>query len=258
MNAVIQQIEEYWDRRPCNVRHGEALIGSFEWSQQVSERKYRVEPHIRRFASFPRWHGKDVLEIGCGIGTDTLEFLAAGAHVDAVDLSNESLDLARARTQMEGYGSEVVRFFHANAETYLPGGSNWYDLVYSFGVLHHTPEPGAVLVNARKRLKMDGELRLMLYATWSLKFLLREQPEAQAGCPVVRTYSAEEAALLLSRSGFIVERITKTHIFPWRVADYVEHRYVKRLPYRYISDRAFHWLEGQLGHHLLIVARRAF
>jgi SAM-dependent methyltransferase len=260
-SVSVEDVRRYWDNRPCNVRHGTARVGTLEWSRQVTARKYLVEPHIPAFADFPRWRGKRVLEIGCGIGTDTLEFVKNGARVVAVDLSEESLHLASDRFEVEGllwkktYGMErPVTFYCLDAEAYLPIKS--FDLAYSFGVLHHTPNPERALANIFRSLKPGGELRIMLYARFSLKFMFGEQPEAQAGCPLARTYTAASAAKLVRRAGFAVDNIWKDHIFPWRVKDYVHHRYVKRLPYRWLPAAWFAALEKKLGHHLLVVARR--
>src|ERR1700733_6559259 len=91
----IDAVREFWNGRPCNIRHSPKPVGTREYSDEVEARKYRVEPHIVGFADFPHWKGKRVLEIGCGIGTATIGFLREGATVTAVDLSNESLNLAR-------------------------------------------------------------------------------------------------------------------------------------------------------------------
>lgn len=247
----MNEITEYWDRQPCNVGHGTAPVGSLEWSQQVTQRKYFVEPHIPQFAWFPHWRGKEVLEIGCGIGTDTIEFAAAGARVFAVDISESSAMLARGRVSLTPFG-ESVCIGSYNAEDHLPSWT--FDLIYSFGVLHHTPHPKKVLQLARKRIAPTGELRIMLYAKYSLKHFLGTQPEAQAGCPLVKWYSGIEVRRLLDSCGFRVVSIQKTHIFPWRVKDYVEHRYVKAWPWRWMPQWMFHGLERLMGHHLLIVA----
>jgi SAM-dependent methyltransferase len=254
---MIAQVEAYWNRRPCNVKHSAAPIGSLEWSRQVTTRKYFIEPHIKDFAQFEQWRGKKVLEIGCGIGTDTLSFLRAGADVDVVELSGESLELAKRRVRMEFPGQRMpVSWFHVDAEQMLPRWPGGYDLIYSFGVLHHTPNPAAVLKLARARLAKNGELRIMLYASGSIKYLTQQQPEAQSDCPIAIYYSIPQARKFIESCGFKIKSIQKDHIFPWDVREYVHYRYVKHWPYRIMSDRLFRWLESKLGHHLLVVAEK--
>src|ERR1700740_1955239 len=97
---TVDQVRSYWDRRPCNVRHSPKPLGTREYFDEVEARKYFVEPHILRFAEFERWRGKKVLEIGCGIGTDTISFARHGARVTAVDLTEKSLDVARQRARI--------------------------------------------------------------------------------------------------------------------------------------------------------------
>ena len=70
----IERVQDYWNERPCNIRHSSSPVGSQQYFDEVEARKYFVEPHIPGFAQFERWQGKRVLEIGCGIGTDTINF----------------------------------------------------------------------------------------------------------------------------------------------------------------------------------------
>ena len=150
--------------------------------------------------------GEKVLEVGCGIGTDAVNFARAGARYTGVELSEKSLEIARQR--FEVYGLKGT-FYPGNAEdlqNVVPAGS--YDLVYSFGVLHHTPRPEKAIQAIKSCMTDRSEFRLMMYASLSWKSFMIEagldQPEAQSGCPVARTYSHDELRALLcdsSRSG---------------------------------------------------------
>ena len=113
--ASVEKIKDFWDRRPCNVRHSPRPLGTRQYFDEVEARKYFVEPHIPRFAQFECWRGKKVLEIGCGIGTDTINFARNGASVTAVDLSEKSLEIARQRAEVFGL-KDRIRFYSGNAE----------------------------------------------------------------------------------------------------------------------------------------------
>lgn len=266
----VADVERYWDARPCNVRHSSQPIGSPEYFHEVEVRKYRVEPHIPPFADFSQWRAKRVLEVGCGIGTDTMNFARAGATITAVDLSAESLRIARRRAQILGL-SERIRFVHANAEeltSLIPGER--YDLVYSFGVVHHTPHPGRALAQMRELTAPGGTLRLMVYhrrswkvlsivarqgaRIWKTDELVAMHSEAQTGCPVTYTYTRRQARDLVETSGFRVRRLWVDHIFPYRTADYVEYRYVKTPLFRWMPVSLFRALERRAGWHLMIDA----
>src|ERR1700734_3869533 len=131
---TLDDVREFWDRRPCNIRHSPREVGTREYFDDVERRKYFVEPHLPRFAQFDRWKGKKVLEVGCGIGTDAVNFARAGADYSAIELSEVSLDVAKRRFEVFGLSG---RFVHGNAERlaelFEPAA---FDLVYSNGVIH--------------------------------------------------------------------------------------------------------------------------
>lgn len=256
---AIQTVQSYWDARPCNIRHSAKPVGTKEYFDEVEKRKYFVEPHIPEFAQFERWKGRRVLEVGCGIGTDTINFARAGALVTAVDLSEESLKLARTRAEVFGLGDRIC-FYQANAEeltSCVPVEP--YDLVYSFGVIHHTPNPRIAIGQITHYMAPSSELRIMVYAKNSWKNIMIEagldQPEAQSGCPVAFTFTAEEARNLLN--GLHIVEIKQDHIFPFRVEKYVRYEY-EIIPWFAAMPKAmFAALEKNLGWHMLITARLA-
>lgn len=267
----IERVRDYWNRRPCNIRHSTQPVGTRAYFDEVEARKYLVEPHIPGFAQFERWAGKRVLEIGCGIGTDTMNFARAGASVTAVDLSQESLAIARQRARVLGLEDRIT-FLHGNAEelrSFIPQGQ--YDLVYSFGVIHHTPHPQRVLAEVREVLKPGGELRLMMYHRrsykvlwilltqsrgrfWRVQEMIARHSEAQTGCPVTYSYTRRELADLLRDHGLAPSEMQVDHIFPYRIADYVQYRYIKVWYFRWMPQWLFRALERAWGWHLCAAA----
>jgi 2-polyprenyl-3-methyl-5-hydroxy-6-metoxy-1,4-benzoquinol methylase len=267
----IADVQRYWDARPCNIRHSEKAVGSREYFDEVEARKYFVEPHIPAFADFERWRGKRVLEVGCGIGTDSINFARAGAQLTAVDLSTESLRIAAERADVMGV-ADRIEFIQANAEELtakLTGEP--YDLVYSFGVVHHTPRPNLALTAMRAFTVPGGTLKLMVYHRrswkvfsivaanghgrfWKTDELVAEHSEAQTGCPVTFSYTRREARELVERSGFRVQELRVDHVFPYRVSDYVDYRYVKEPYFRWMPEPLFSSFERRLGWHLLVTA----
>jgi 2-polyprenyl-3-methyl-5-hydroxy-6-metoxy-1,4-benzoquinol methylase len=267
----IADVREYWNARPCNIRHSPRTVGSREYFDGVEARKYMVEPHIPAFAEFPRWAGKRVLEIGCGIGTDTIQFARAGAQVTAVDLSPAAVDLARRRAEVYGL-SQAVDFRVADAERLSESVAPApYDLVYSFGVIHHTPHPERVVEQVRRHfVHPQSEFKIMVYhrnswkvfwivvtegkgAFWRLEELVARNSEAQTGCPVTYTYTPSGVRGLLR--GFSVDSIWIDHIFPYRIADYVRYRYVRNWYFRILPKTVFRRLERRFGWHLCVTAR---
>ena len=253
--ASLETVRDYWNRRPCNVRHGTAPIGTREYFDQVEARKYMVEPHIPGFSEFEKWKGKKVLEIGCGLGTAAVSFARAGADYTAIELSDESLKLARQRFEVFGL---TGRFFSGNAEqlsAVVP--VERYDLVYSFGVIHHAPHPERIVAEVKKYLGPDSEFRLMLYAKNSWKNIMIEagfdQPEAQSGCPIAFTYTPDEVRALLS--DYEVLDLRQDHIFPYVIEKYVRYEYEFQPWFKAMPPEMFRALERSLGWHTLIRAR---
>lgn len=251
----IDDVQEYWNRRPCNLRHSSKEVGTKEYFDEVEDRKYFVEPHIPGFAQFQKWSGKRVLEVGCGLGTDATNFARAGADYNAVELSEVSLKLAKKRFDVFGLKGNFVLARGEELAQHFPAES--FDLVYSFGVIHHTPDPVQIVRQMRKVIRPDGELRLMIYAKNSWKDAMIEagfdQPEAQSGCPVAYTYTPEEAATLLE--GFTITEIRQDHIFPYVIDKYVKYEYEPQPWFKAMPEDMYRALEKRFGWHMLITAK---
>ena len=102
MNATIKDVKKFWDNRPCNIQHSSKELGSLEYFNEVSKKKFYVEPHILDFTKFPQWQNKKVLEIGCGLATVGINFALSGSDYTGVELSDESLKLAKKRFNVYG------------------------------------------------------------------------------------------------------------------------------------------------------------
>lgn len=269
-DVSMDKVEAYWNARPCNIRHSLREVGSREYFDDVEARKYFVEPHIPSFAQFERWKDKKVLEVGCGIGTDTINFARAGAKVTAIDYSEKSLDIARRRAEV--YGLDID-FYKANAEDIsrmVPVDN--YDLVYSFGVIHHTPRPRRVVSEIRKYMGPQSELKMMVYhryswktfwilmtygrgAFWKADELIAQYSEAQTGCPITYSYTKKSIEELLE--GFEISEARAEHIFPYRIEDYKAYRYKKVWYFRYLPEKVFRRMERRFGWHLCVTAKIA-
>jgi 2-polyprenyl-3-methyl-5-hydroxy-6-metoxy-1,4-benzoquinol methylase len=257
MTDLIETVKDYWNRQPCNVRHSDHPRGSREYFDQVELRKFQAEPHILNFSEFSRWRGQKVLEIGCGIGTAAVNFARFGAKYTGVELSGESLDLAQKRFDVYGLTGD---FYQGNAEMlsdFLP--AKQYDMIYSWGVIHHTPEPGKIMAHLVNYLRPGGTLKIMVYARNSWKNYMIEagldQPEAQWGCPVVHTYTADSVSELIGPD-FEIEEIQQDHIFPYEIEAYKRKEYVLQPWFQHMPKQMFTVLEQHLGWHLMVTAQR--
>lgn len=255
MTATITEVKKFWDDRPCNVRHSSKEVGTKEYFDEVERKKFFVEPHILDFTEFSKWEGKKVLEIGCGLATVGLNFALNGADYTGVELSESSLELAKQRFEVF---EQTAKFYSGNAEelsTFVPAET--YDLIYSFGVIHHSPHPEKIISEIKKYMNENSVLKIMLYAKDSWKNYMIEagldQPEAQYGCPIANTYTKQDVVDLLD--GYEVLSIEQDHIFPYQIEPYKNGEYVRQPWFESMPPEMFRVLEKNLGWHLLITAK---
>src|SRR5438067_4650160 len=169
MATSIEDVKSFWNTNPCQSR----------LSQQAERRRYFEEISRKRFqgrewhvpivAKFESFRGKDVVEIGCGVGTDGIEFARNGANYVGVDLTPNSVELTRERFEVFGVPGQ---FEVANAETGLRFPDASVDHVYSFGVIHHSPTPENIVSEIYRILRKGGTFTVMLYNRRSINYYI--------------------------------------------------------------------------------------
>ena len=162
------EVQRQWDNDPAGSHYvKDAQRHTLEWFLEAEAYRHgEYAPWMRETMEFDRHAGEELLEIGAGMGTDLAQFAKGGAHVTDLDLSSGHLELAKESFQLRGL---TGRFVHHDAET-LPFPDNAFDVVYSNGVLHHTPNTRDVVAEIRRVLKPGGKAIVMMYAENSLHY----------------------------------------------------------------------------------------
>ncbi len=227
------EIARQWDTDPCGaVTADEGEIESADWYRSVRRSRYEdYAPWMRQVMHFEDWEGRDVLEIGVGLGSDHVSFALAGARMHALDLSREHL---RHTAKHLAYHGLTTSGTLGDAEC-SPYSANRFDLVYSFGALHHTPGTGEAIAEVLRVLRPGGTALIGLYHRWSWFFVLStvlwngivklgifrkgwrrllseiEYRSAEnEALPLVKVFSRRAARRLMH--GFIDVRVTTHHV----------------------------------------------
>lgn len=167
LDADAADRRDFWTDYQPGFKFSEAEVGSQRFFDEVEAHRYALEPHIKEIVGFERWAGKDVLEAGCGIATDGMQFARAGARYTGMDFSPSALSLARHRFEMAG---EDVRLERGSIAE-LPFPDDSFDLVYSNGVIHHLPETQRVVDEIHRVLRPGGTAIVMVYHRSSFNYL---------------------------------------------------------------------------------------
>jgi len=178
--ADLDQVRDFWNKASC----GEVYAGEGserERYAEVSRRRYILEPYLKPFARFEEAHDKDVLEIGVGMGSDHQCLAEAQPRsLHGVDLTERALEHTRARFALVGLYSHLKV---GNAER-LDFSDGSFDFVYSWGVIHHSPNTPQAAREILRVLKPGGVARVMIYhrrspvgwMLWTRYALLRGKP----------------------------------------------------------------------------------
>lgn len=167
MPVSVSDVKDYWNLNPCQS-HLSHETDRREYFEEISRRRFcGREWHVPIVAQFGAFEGKDVLEIGCGIGTDGMEFAKRGARYVGIDLAPSAIKLARERFALFNVEG---RFEVANAEERIPFGDEAFDHIYSFGVIHHSPKTQAIVDEMYRVLRPGGTFTVMVYNRSSINY----------------------------------------------------------------------------------------
>jgi SAM-dependent methyltransferase len=165
------EIRKQWDTDPCGAETAAALVPeSLGWYDSVRRHRYEVyAPWLPATMDAARWRGADVLEIGVGLGSDHLTYAESGARMHALDLSAEHLRHTQLNLALHGLATREAL---GDAER-NPWRDASFDLVYSFGVLHHTPGTERAIQEVLRVLRPGGTALIALYHRDSWFYWLR-------------------------------------------------------------------------------------
>jgi len=178
-----ERVRTFWQAHPCGTKFSDAEIGTRAFFERIEAHRYEKEWHIPAAANFANTRALKVLEIGCGLGTDGAQFAKAGADYTGVDLTNAAIELARKRFELFGL---TGKFQVADAEN-LDFPDESFDVVYSHGVLHHTPDIDAAVQEIRRVLKPGGRAIVMLYHRGSYNYRIGIRVLRRAGAGLLKT-----------------------------------------------------------------------
>jgi ubiquinone/menaquinone biosynthesis C-methylase UbiE len=170
MQNLKQTIASYWNKETCGTKAAVSPKYTKEYFDEIEKYRYKVEPEIFSFARFDRYKNCKILEIGVGAGTDFVQWVKAGAESYGVDLTESAIEHTKTRLELLGLSARDVRV--ADAEN-LPYPDNYFDLVYSWGVLHHTCDFEKSLGEAVRCTRVGGTLKIMVYNRRSLRALYK-------------------------------------------------------------------------------------
>lgn len=261
-----QRARDQWTGDPCGAHVArEFEFGTLEYFDAIEQYRYgSYAPWMKGAIGFERFAGKRVLEVGCGTGTDLVQFARAGARVTGVDLTPRSIEIARLRF---GVYKLTGEFAIGDCEALsFPDAS--FDAVYSFGVLHHTPDTARAIREIHRVLRPGGTAIVMLYHRASLYYwgsvilkhgllrggLLSERPAGimsrrveyseRGGKPLVKAYTRTEVRKLFR--GFSDCRIEVNQLTREELGK----------TGRALPEAPFEWLARHFGWNLIVTATR--
>lgn len=161
-------VRAYWDSTPCDSELSDRDRLSREYFLDVERRRYELQPHVPEILSRIDWRGKRVLEIGTGIGTDARFIINSGGLYTGINIDRGSTEATLRALRIFSLPGDVLQ----QSAIALDFPDDHFDVVYSFGVLHHIPEAAKAIAEIRRVLKPGGKLLVMVYNRTSINYVI--------------------------------------------------------------------------------------
>jgi ubiquinone/menaquinone biosynthesis C-methylase UbiE len=195
-DPLLAEIQRYWNEHIHDVQIAVHPVGTPEFFQELDEYRFDKLGYLPRLVDFSAYCGKELLEIGCGVGIDLVRFARAGAMVTGIDLAPSAIDLAR---QNFAQNELTAGLCVMNGEA-LEFADESFDVIYAHGVLQYTADIRRMICESHRVLRPGGEAILMVYNKHSwlnvLSKLMSVELEHQ-DAPAFRLYSTSEFRQLL-------------------------------------------------------------
>jgi len=266
LDADKRRAQEQWEANPCGAHIAKELpFGTREYFDAIEDYRYNsYAPWMKQLIGFDRYKGKRLLEVGCGTGTDSLQFARGGVVFTAVDLTPRSIEIARKRFEVY---NQQGKFILSDAEN-LNFPDESFDVVYSFGVIHHTPNTERAATEIHRVLKRGGKAIVMVYHRSSLYYwggiilkrgllrgeLLKASPDElmsryvehteTGGRPLVKAYTRNEVRKMFSMFSACkveVNQLTRQEL---------------GVLGRLMPENMFQWLARNFGWNVIITATK--
>jgi len=193
-STLKERVRSFWQENPCGTKFADAPPGSRRFYELVEEHRYTKEWHIPVAADFADAKDLAVLEVGCGLGTDGAQFAKAGARYTGIDLTDAAVELAKRRFELFDLPGT---FRVADAER-LDFPDNSFDIVYSHGVLHHTPDTPTAVREIHRVLRPGGKAVVMLYHRNSYNYRVNISMLRRTGVQLLRWNTGVKLVHLLT------------------------------------------------------------
>jgi ubiquinone/menaquinone biosynthesis C-methylase UbiE len=266
LDADKRRAQEQWGANPCGAHVAkEFAFGTREYFDAIEDYRYNIyAPWMKQLIGFDNYSGKRLLEVGCGTGSDSLQFARGGVVFTGVDLTPRSIEIARKRFEVYQQQGEFVLSDAENLD--FPDES--FDVVYSFGVIHHTPDTERAATEIHRVLKRGGKAIVMVYHRASLYYwggiilkrgllrgeLLKASPNElmsryvehteTGGRPLVKAYTRSEVRKMFSMFSDCkveVNQLTRPEL---------------GILGRVMPESMFQWLARNFGWNLIITATK--